>query len=322
MTPTTRTGLRIVTFSHVLKALGSAVVAFVGPAGAVMAQTVETAEWPVRLRQDLARAGQVEWRLRSAASQSCPVAAPDIGVVIDDPRDYAASDRPALKQALGMDQDPVLAGVATGGPAGLAGLQQGDALMAVNGVAARSFGADRAKGETASTATERHLRGALGTGPVNLSVRRGDRTFDAQVTPVLHCGIRVILQTAGKIDAHSDGRNVAVSSGLVTFAQTDAQLALAIAHEFGHAMAGHGKPTGMQDRRRMEDEADLVGIRLTVCAGYDPQQALELFTRLGRRDVLSWLRAPTHRSFGARIERMQNGLEGFTCGQGWLSGQG
>ena len=90
----------------------------------------------------------------------------------------------------------------------------------------------------------------------------------------MHCGIRVILQSSGGIDAHSDGRNVAVSTGLVTFAQTDAQLALAAAHEFGHAIARHGKPKGLNERRHMEDEADLIGIRLAVCAGYDANDAM------------------------------------------------
>ncbi|MCY1670489.1 M48 family metalloprotease [Novosphingobium sp. SL115] len=309
----------------VLKVFGAVVATlFCGFApGAVLAAASDAppvVQWPVRLRQDLDRGGQIEWRLRRAAGESCAVSTPDIGVVIDDPRDYAAADRPLLRQALAMDQDPVFAGVAMGSPAQQAGLQQGDTLMTINGRSARELGDSRDKGETASTAVARHLRTALADGATDLAIRRGEQSVALRIAPVVHCGIRVILQARQGIDAHSDGRNVAVSTGLVTFAQTDAQLALAIAHEFGHAIARHGKPKGLKERRRMEDEADLIGIRLTTCAGYDAEQAMVLFSRLGKRDVLSWLRAPTHRSFGARIDHMRRGLNGFVCGNDWLAG--
>jgi hypothetical protein len=320
---TSETGLRIVKTRTVLAAFGAVVVTLVSPLTGALAQAqvgLGKVDWPVRLRQDLDRAGQVEWRLRGAAGNSCPVSAPDIGVVIDDPRDYAAADRPLLKQLVAMDDEAAFAGVAKGGPADLAGVRQGDALIAINGRNTRELGAEREKGETASTALARHLRTALAAGPTDLSIRREGQAFALRIAPVVHCGIRVILQSSGGIDAHSDGRNVAVSTGLVTFAQTDAQLALAAAHEFGHAIARHGKPKGLNERRHMEDEADLIGIRLTLCAGYDAEDAMVLFSRLGKRDILPLLRAPTHRSFSARIDRIKQGLAGFTCGMNWLAG--
>lgn len=269
--------------------------------------------WPVRLRHDLDRVAQIEWRLRDAAGDRCPASVPDIGVVFDDSTAYDARDRDFLKQTIGLDSDPVIAGVAHDGPAARAGVLPGDVVVSINAVAGSEIVRTRAAGELAPDSLLQAIATSPADRPVALVLARDGIRREVAILPVRHCAIRVVLETDRAIDAHSDDRNVSVSTGLVTYASTDDELAFAAAHEFGHVMNGHRKTSSIAKRRAMEDVADVAGARLVVTAGYNLDRGLDLFRKLARRDVLAFLRAPTHRKYGARIKLIREALGMSAC---------
>ena len=101
------------------------------------------------------------------------------------------------------------------------------------------------------------------------------------------------------------GGKVAVFSGLLPVAATDAQLATVMAHEVAHALAHYTSErlsrqksegggflellVGKAHDREQESEADHVGLFLMTFAGYDPEQA-----------VIFWERMRTTTSGGSR----------------------
>lgn len=289
---------------------------FVGLACTVAASAAMAGElpWPVRLRQDLDRVAQLQWKLRRASGDRCAVASTDIGTTFDHREAYEPGDWPLLQASLGMSDEPVLVGVVPGSPAGDAGLASGDVVVAIGQVPTAKIVATRRSGESAAEVLDRRIAESPADQPISVVTRRAGVDREVQVMPVSHCGVRVILEVDKRIDAHSDGRDIAVTTGLVTFSENDDELAMAIAHEFGHAIGRHTANTGTVSRLRKEDEADVTGIQLAACAGFDPDKAMMLYRRLARRDVLAFLRAPTHRKFSTRIELMTSALaKGHVC---------
>lgn len=114
------------------------------------------------------------------------------------------------------------------------------------------------------------------------------------------------------------GGKVVVFSGMLRIVRNDDQLATVIAHEVAHALAHHtSERLAYQIRNRnpllnlafsreQELEADHIGLFLMAFAGYDPDQALEFWSRMqsaaGGRipEILS-----DHPSDSRRIARMQ-----------------
>ena len=285
----------------ILIALGLVAVSVVAPAFA----SSGSADWPIRLNADLARLGAVELRLREAAGSSCPSLASDAGLVIDDRRAYRQSDWPLLATALGMGDLPVVAGVAPGSPADRAGLRAGDEIAAIGGRSPDAIIAEHKAGALAADALLDQISAAEAGSDLIIEVRRAGQSHSFTLRPIKHCAARLVLFTDRSVEAHSDSRNVAISTGMLGFARTDDELALAAGHELAHVINGDRRGGGMSARRRMEDAADELGFQLAQCAGYEPAKALALFERLGAKDWLGFLRAPTHRSWSDRVARLR-----------------
>lgn len=263
-------------------------------------------DWPMRLRADLVRLGALEWQLHEAAGNSCSVQSSDIGVVIDDRRAYQARDWPLLASALGLGELPVVAGLAPGGPAERAGLRVGDEILAIGGKSAEEIVLQHGTTALAADAMLAEIARATSGQMLIIEVKRGDKRVPVALVPVRHCAARLVLFPDRSVEAHSDNRNVAISTGMLAFARTDDELALAAGHELAHVINGDRRGGGMSARRRMEDAADELGLQLTRCAGYDATRALSLFERLRAKDWLGFLRAPTHRSWSGRVARLRS----------------
>jgi len=270
--------------------------------------------WPWLLRQDLARVAHLQWKIRKAADQLCPVAASDIGAAIDHRLAYKPQDWDLLYNSLGMTADPVVIAVAPGSPADFAGLVPGDTIISIGSISSADIVAARRSNETAAEAVDRVIAQSPAGRPITLVTQRSGVERQAQIVPVTHCGVRVILAVDQKFDAHSDGRDVAITTGLLAYSGNDDELALAVAHEFGHAIGRHTGSVGLAERHQREDMADVTGIRLVACAGFDPDKAMALYRRLANQAVLAFLRAPTHRKFSTRIRLMTDALaESQSC---------
>ncbi len=253
--------------------------------------------WPALLRHDLARMAHIEWRLRVAAGTACPRQAADAGIAFDDRRAYQKRDWPLLATSLKMGEHPVIVSVAPGSPADLAGLHAGDEVLAIGGVPSDTIIARRNAGSLVGDALLDEIGQTAPDSALTLDLRRDGTLRQVPVRPVTHCAVRLVLFTDRKIDAHSDTRNVAISTGMLAFARTDAELALAAGHEIAHVINGDRRGAPAKVRRGMEDAADALGLRLMECAGYARAAGVTLFERLGSRDWLGFLRARTHRSW-------------------------
>lgn len=273
----------------------------------------QEAPWPVRLHRDMARVLAAEWRLREAAGGLCPASAADIGILFDDRRAYAKPDWPLLQSTVNLGERPRVVAVAPGSPAHTAGIVAGDEVESIDGLTVDAIATRRKAGALVAEALLAEIAEHTADQPLVVGVRRNGLVQVIPVRPVLHCSARLVLVTNPAVDAYSDRHNVAITTGLVTFARSDDELALAAGHELAHIIHRDRKGGGIALRRRMEDAADLVGLGLLHCAGYQAGTGIALFQRLGKRDWLGFLRAPTHRSFAKRVERLQDAQARLSC---------
>lgn len=287
-----------------------AIVFHAAPARA--APEADTPPWPVAVQQELVQLGRVEWALRAASAPLCAHKAAGLGIVVDSLDAYGRSHRDAVRRAVGLADDPQIVAVMAGSPAQRAGLRKGDALLALDGVPVARIGR-QADGATLADAVMDRIAASAPDRAIRLSVRRNGQALSLAVTPQAVCAARVLLKTEDGIEAHSDGENVAISSGLIAFTQGDDELALVIGHEMAHTILHRGKSFGLFSGKAREDEADALGARLASCAGYDVARSLAFWERLARRDRLGFLRLPTHRGAKARAERLRDGLPGLSC---------
>lgn len=278
-------------------------------ARSVPAQAAPTAPsniaWPKAIRGTMQRLGTVEWRLRAAAVDLCPSRSSGIGIILDDADAYPARDRPLLRRSLGLGSLPQVAGVAPDSPAQKAGLHEGDELVAIGPVTTAAIRAGASPRQLMTDRLEERLAGLSPGEEIVLTVHRADRSMQIAVTPARVCAARFILKSDAAMDAYSDENNLAVTAGMVAFTRTDDELALITAHELGHIVARDGKAPSLSARRAMEDRADLLGVALAACAGYDVPSAFAFWERFDKRDWRRWLRDPSHRSVPARLARMK-----------------
>lgn len=224
-----------------------------------------------RFLDDNARVAGIAFEVERAAVPYCDghvhyaggvfLAHPDIAI----PR-Y----RDAALRLLGGDGVTVYA-VVPGSPAAQAGLAAGDIVDSIDGVRARdalTAGASGAPHEVWQV----HAAG-------------GPRTVD--YTPVPVCDYPVRLVVSDKFAAGTDGRRIAVTTGLVETTTAD-ELALVIGHETAHIVMGHFQggrlyhvmrsvPPSLDPRFALELEADYVGSYLAAAAHYDMRRALALW---------------------------------------------
>lgn len=88
------------------------------------------------------------------------------------------------------------------------------------------------------------------------------------------------------------GGKIVVFSGLMQFVSNDDQLATVLSHEIAHALAHHASEriarsqarshplANLAFNREQESEADHIGIFLMTFAGYDPDQAVEMWRQM------------------------------------------
>ena len=121
------------------------------------------------------------------------------------------------------------------------------------------------------------------------------------------------------------GGFIYVTRGLMTYLNSEAELAAVLGHEIGHVVARHtsreiGRSWSVKFSRDDEREADELGLQYLVRAGYDPRPMTEVFSLLGNVCRLGgggrlpdWL--STHPNPEDRKQRM--GRQIIALGQGF-----
>lgn len=189
--------------------------------------------------------------------------------------------------------------VASGSPAALAGVREGDAITSINGKRVK----DNRRGAE-------QLEDAAEDGePVAVEVRRGGDAIALTVQPVQACALTVSMfeQAGGMFDTGTQGE-IQISSALWREAQDDTERLIIIAHELAHHTGGHvatrsrlqragrlldgaagflGVPTfgalttagSVATKGGDEKEADAISLKLLAHVGITPAQALAFWSR-------------------------------------------
>ena len=265
------------------------------------------------LRAEDLRVATVAYRLAVANRDLCPKHSPWLGLVVDDPRQYAPAYRQAVADFAGLRAGPAIEVLVPGGPAERAGARAGDRIRAINGapVDARQPGEHEAADYASVERLLADLDDASRQGPIRLTVDRAGGPVDLGIVPEQGCRSSVQIETTRSLNAGADGTMISISLDAAAAARDDDELAVSIGHEMAHNILEHrdrldrarasrgfwgsfGRNT--REIRATEDEADLLGLYLMARAGYDVDVAPAYWERIT-------LAAPSDRTHAAPAER-------------------
>ena len=169
-----------------------------------------------------------------------------------------------------------------GSPAVRGGLQLKDQLIAANGQdwTSTGFALAFARADWAQAGAEQ----------IELKIVRAGSTLTIPINAERACAIPVRLVPEMQLNASAAAGVAFINTGLEHAIPQDDQLATVMAHEIAHVILGHRKlGAGSNDRAQMERDADALGVRLALRAGFDPHaaaRAIEMIaSRMGNTDA-------------------------------------
>ena len=205
----------------------------------------------------------------------------------------------AWRTVLGVGDRPTVLTVAEGSPASRAGLRPGDRLLGIGGSGIGTGKRAMARARAPEDET-----------PVEFALRRDGAERRLTLVPARVCDYPAELVQDDKVNAFADGERMAITSGMLRFAEDDGELALIIGHELAHNTRGHidaktgnmivggllgaaasvligvnVTDLGMQAgagafSQEFEAEADYVGVYHAARAGFDVARAASFWRRL------------------------------------------
>ncbi len=151
------------------------------------------------------------------------------------------------------------------------GLHVGDAIISVND--------NHWSGAESQDAFTKLLNEARQLPHLRLGILRGGKKQILSLSADKACDYDFMLNITNKHGAWATKRKIIVDSGAVELLKRDDELAFFISHELAHILLGHTLPDRQKElddykmRNIMEKDADALGIRLMIHAGYDPKGA-------------------------------------------------
>lgn len=275
-----------------------------------------------RLRAQESRLAGVAYRLAVSSGGACRESAtPQSGIVLHDIAHYGPADREAAAYSYGLDGDASILAVVAGSPADRAGLEADDRLVSINGRAPRV--AD-ATSETARILAERSLETELRKGPVTLRVARRGVEREVRFAAEFGCPSNVALVPGNDVNAFADGARVTVTDAILAQCDSDADLALIVAHELAHNLLHHRQrlagvsgngmlpvsAAGSARIRATEEEADRFAVGMMRAAGYDLGEAPAFLQRLLEANGLAVRAAASHPAMARRLALLRAAIAG------------
>lgn len=229
--------------------------------------------------------------------------APYTGFYVTSKSSVAKEFREAFKDVYGIDEYPTVHVMAKKSPASKI-LKIGDIIREVEG---KSI----SKGRYGEQQITKALRKKKDTQPVALTIERDGEIYADEVKTVMACDFGLLYEASDGVNAFADGDNIIISRGIMNFARDDNELALVIGHELAHNTHKHvatsrgnavlgtilGAATsvaigvdvtqlgaaigGAVNSQSFESEADYVGLYYTARAGYNIDDAPNLWRRIG-----------------------------------------
>ena len=177
-----------------------------------------------------------------------------------------------LVRAFGLDDRLQVQALGGGAPAERAGLRLDDHVVGIAGAAAP-------EGPQAVTKAAARLRALNAAGgPYTMTVERAGRRQQVTIRPAPRCAYSYGIVYASQINAFADGRRVVLTTGLMRFARTDAELAVVFGHELAHNTLGHLRRT-----RATSIIGSIGGIAADLALGVVGIPTFGVFSRLGGR---------------------------------------
>lgn len=177
------------------------------------------------------RLNALTWPLLAAASPLCSSKTGyRFGFAVATAHDWKGDWAFAARNALGVSDSPSVLSITPGSPAGRAGLERGDRILAVNGVPVPA-------GRTARDLVLKAINTA-GANPIELRVRRDSADRAIRMAPELICNLGAEVIADGDLNAFADGKRIIFPWAMMRFANDD-ELRTVIAHEIAHNAMGH-----------------------------------------------------------------------------------
>ena len=239
--------------------------------------------------------------------------------------DYRGRRRDVMESVYELDERMRVTQVGREGPAHIAGIRDGDVILAVNDI-------ETPRGMAASAFFKVHVAPLVEAGkPIKFSLLRKAQKITAIVQPVLACDYPVRLQANGVINAYATGTSIIIYTGLMNAFENDDIVGMVVGHELAHNIMGHiakqqleywkdyiiagllNQSTGtnagtlygnfsyLESSVDHEFEADYVGLYLTARAGLNYEGAPAFLRRLALDSPTSINRSSTHPKLAERF---------------------
>ena len=174
--------------------------------------------------------------------------------------------------AFTINAAPTVIHVNPQGPAKLAGLQVNDEILSVNGyIWPEQVREQNVFLKNLSDAKANQSR-------LTIKVRRAEDEHTLELTAELTCKIKINIVPNEKSSAFAGGSAISFESGVSRLLSDDGELAFIVAHEMAHVILQH-VPDKLS-RAQMESDADELGMKLFLAAGYNPDDAASAIRKL------------------------------------------
>ena len=217
------------------------------------------------------RLESISYRIQKANVDLCPRRLRSPGFTVHNVYDYPENLRRVAEELLPVSERLSLRTIKTGSPADNAGLLPGDIILELAG---QYF----PLGPTSKSFYEAASPRIYAQKAFEIKVRRGDEIIEITLKPETLCGYPVNVFFSERINGHTDGDEVWITSELLRSRADDVDVALVVAHEMAHAIAGHMDET---PTKALELTADKMALIMLARAGFDYDRA-----------VINWQNAP------------------------------
>ncbi|MGY6552439.1 MAG: M48 family metalloprotease [Erythrobacter sp.] len=237
------------------------------------------------------------------------------GLKIHDIAAYEASYRAAAEKKFNLGHSFGIRYVIPNSVAYFSGLREGDVIHHINGFKVSDLFLERIQPQVASSdrveGFEEWLGKALKIGPVEVRFSREGQAMTTILAGKPFCGGQPVFYQTGGFNAWADGHRVAATDEIVKFTESDDELAFVVAHEMSHNILAHvsekkGKFSllaslgiGSKKTKQHEIDADTLGTKMLLRAGYSHEGALDFLGRARRR--IAFNISTTHPGISRRL---------------------
>jgi len=256
-----------------------------------------------QLLREEAQLQRVAYKVMTASTHLCPKTRGALGFTLANKFSFGSEYASAMEQLYFTDGLTV-SSIVLDSPAVRAGLRAGDAILTFNG---QKLGSGKDSLDHARTVIDQRVQNTA----VELQIQRNGTLYDITFELETACNYPVVLTNKGIINAFTDGAAISIDTGMMRFIDGDDELAIIIGHEVAHNIMGHIPKkfanfalggvidlalfltTGFQSTafgqmsaqllhsQGFELEADYIGLYLTALAGYEINNAAQLWRRMG-----------------------------------------